>query len=104
MVLTATTAAVPEMILRARMAAWPPHGPALSVVDLMLGLNARWGQVTSWADDGVVIVHDIGPELAPMTRAADAVPIQARRIVDWAIWQEGKGVVEGATTEGVSGP
>jgi hypothetical protein len=64
----------------------------------------RWGQVTSWQDDDVAIVRDIGPELAPMTRAADAVPIQARRIVDWAIWEDGKGVVEGATTEGVSGP
>jgi hypothetical protein len=64
----------------------------------------RWGQVTSWQDDDVAIVHDIGPELAPMTRAAHAVPIQVRRIVDWAIWEEGKGVVEGATTEGVSGP
>jgi len=53
----------------------------------------------SWTDSDVAIVRDSGPEIAPTVRAGRAVPIETKRIFDWAIWTDGKGVVEGARTE-----
>jgi hypothetical protein len=61
----------------------------------------RWAQVESWTDDDLAIVRDTGRELAPAVRPGPSIPIEKERIMDWAIWVDGKGAVEGAGTEGV---
>jgi hypothetical protein len=61
----------------------------------------RWARVQSWADDDNAVVSGSGRELSPAIKPGPAVPIETERIMDWAIWTDGKGVTEGATTETV---
>jgi hypothetical protein len=61
----------------------------------------RWALVESWEDAGKVVVRDTGRELTPGVRPSPPVTIETRQIADWGIWVDGKGVVEGADTEGV---
>lgn len=61
----------------------------------------RWARVESWADDNHAIVSDSGRELSPAIKPGPAVPVETERIMDWAIWTDGKGVTEGAITETV---
>jgi hypothetical protein len=35
-------------------------------------------------------------------RPGSAIPVEEGRIMDWAIWTDGKGVTEGGLTESVS--
>lgn len=60
----------------------------------------RWARVESWEDAGHAVIRDIGRELTPGVRLGLPVAIKARSIVDWGIWVDGSGVVEGAGTEG----
>jgi hypothetical protein len=62
----------------------------------------RWARVESWADDDHAIVRDGGRELSPAIKPGPAIPVETERIMDWAIWTDGKGVTEGALTESVS--
>ena len=48
------------------------------------------------------IVSDSGQELSPAVKPGPATPVKTERIMDWAIWTDGKGVTEGALTESVS--
>jgi hypothetical protein len=61
----------------------------------------RWARVESWADDHA-IVSDSSQELSAAIRAGCAIPVEEGRIMDWAIWTDGKGVTEGGLTESVS--
>jgi len=61
----------------------------------------RWARVQSWADDHHAVVSDKGRELSPAIKLGPAVPVGTERIMDWAIWTDGKGVTEGAITETV---
>ena len=36
---------------------------------------------------------------SPAIRPATSIPAETSRIVDWAIWVDGEGVIEGAGTE-----
>ena len=40
--------------------------------------------------------------LSPAIKPGPAIPVETERIMDWAIWTDGKGVTEGALTERVS--
>jgi hypothetical protein len=60
----------------------------------------RWARVESWGDDDVVVC-DAGRELAPVVQDGRTVPIDAERIIDWAIWTDDEGAAEGARTEGI---
>jgi hypothetical protein len=62
----------------------------------------RWARVESWADDDHAIVSDGGRELSPAIKPGPAISVETERIMDWAIWTDGKGVTEGALTESVS--
>lgn len=62
----------------------------------------RWARVESWADDDHAIVSDSGQELSLAIKPGPAIPVEKERIMDWAIWTDGKGVTEGALTESVS--
>jgi hypothetical protein len=60
----------------------------------------RWARVESWATEDEAIVRGTGRELTPGVRLGPPVPVAANSIVDWAIWVDGAGVVEGGGTEG----
>jgi hypothetical protein len=61
----------------------------------------RWAKVESWEDAGHAVVRDIGRELTPGVRPGPSVTIETRQIADWGIWVDGRGVIEGAGSEGV---
>jgi hypothetical protein len=62
----------------------------------------RWARVESWADDDHAIVSDSSQELSAAIRPDSAVSVDEGRIMDWAIWTDGKGVTEGGLTESVN--
>jgi hypothetical protein len=64
------------------------------------GGRFAWARVTSWKDPDQVTVADVGWELTPGVRLGPASVIEASAICDWAVWVDGKGVVEGGATEG----
>jgi hypothetical protein len=96
---------VPEARRRFRDAELPSGGRMLVRYEdpADAGAPLRWGRVESWDDEGAVAVRDIGTELSPAVRPGDPVPVEDERIMDWAVWVDGQGVVEGARTE-TSGP
>ncbi len=61
----------------------------------------RWARVESWEDAGKAVVRDTGRELTPGVRPGPPVTIDTGQIADWGIWVDGRGVVEGAETEGL---
>ncbi|MGH3180652.1 MAG: hypothetical protein ACRDOH_13465 [Streptosporangiaceae bacterium] len=61
----------------------------------------RWARVESWEDAGHAVVRDTGRELTPGVRLGPAVTIETAQIADWAIWADGKGIIEGTDTEGI---
>lgn len=61
----------------------------------------QWAGVESWEDSRHAVVRDIGRELAPGVRTGPLVTIETSQIADWGIWVDGRGVIEGASTEGV---
>jgi hypothetical protein len=61
----------------------------------------RWAQVESWAEEDAAIILDAGRELRPPVTPGTAMSLPADLIVDWAVWVDGEGVIEGARTEGI---
>ena len=61
----------------------------------------QWARVESWEDAGHGVISDIGRELAPVVRPGPPVTIETSQIADWGIWIDGRGAIEGASTEGV---
>jgi hypothetical protein len=58
-----------------------------------------WAYVTSWADPARVLGNSAGDAtLDPGIRAGRPVVVDAGTIIDWAIWIDGKGIVEGGLT------
>jgi hypothetical protein len=58
-----------------------------------------WAYVTSWSDPGRVLGNSAGDAtLDPGIRAGRPVVVEAGMIIDWAIWIDGKGIVEGGQT------
>jgi hypothetical protein len=79
----------------------PPGGRLMVRHDTEDADELRWARVESWEDAGTVVVCDTGRELTPGVRPSPPVTIDAGQIADWGIWVDGRGVVEGAGTEGV---
>ena len=78
----------------------PPGGRLMVRYDAADADELRWARVESWEDAGRAVIRDTGRELAPGVRLGPPVAIETRLIVDWGIWVDGSGVVEGAGTEG----
>jgi hypothetical protein len=58
-----------------------------------------WAYVTSWADPARVLGNSAGDAtLDPGIRAGRPIVVAAETIIDWAIWVDGKGIVEGGQT------
>jgi hypothetical protein len=79
----------------------PPGGRLMVRYEIADTDEFRWARVESWEDAGRAVVRDIGRELASGVRPGPAVTIETGQIADWGIWVDGRGVVEGAGTEGV---
>jgi hypothetical protein len=77
----------------------PPGGQLMVRYDASDG-ELRWARVESWQDAGHAVIHDTGRELTPGVQPGPPVTIETRQIADWGIWVDGRGVVEGADTEG----
>jgi hypothetical protein len=81
----------------------PPGGRLMVRYDAADADELRWARVESWDDAGHAVIHDVGRELAPGVRLGPLVTIETEHIIDWGIWVDGSGVVEGADTEGAVG-
>jgi hypothetical protein len=58
-----------------------------------------WAYVTSWADPDRVLGNSSGDATVdPAIRAGRPIVVEAGTIIDWAIWIDGKGIVEGGQT------
>jgi hypothetical protein len=92
---------LPEARRRFRDGELPPGARFMVRYEVTEDEGFRWAQVESWTDDDVVMVRYIGTELAPVVKVGRTYPVQAELVLDWAIWTEDKGAVEGARTEGL---
>jgi hypothetical protein len=61
-----------------------------------------WARVSSWSDEDHAVVRDTGRELRPGVEVGPAKQVPSQQIVDWAIWVDGTGVIEGGLTETVA--
>jgi hypothetical protein len=58
-----------------------------------------WAYVTSWSDPARVLGNSAGDAtLDPGIRAGRPIVVDAATIIDWAIWIDGRGIVEGGQT------
>jgi hypothetical protein len=58
-----------------------------------------WAYVTSWSDPARVLGSSAGDAtLDPGIRAGRPIVVDAATIIDWAIWIDGKGIVDGGQT------
>ena len=79
----------------------PPHGQLM--VKHQISAPGRveypWVYVTSWTDPDKVLGNSAGDAtLDPAIRAGRPIVVQASSIIDWAIWIDGRGIVEGGQT------
>jgi hypothetical protein len=62
-----------------------------------------WAYVTSWADPARVLGNSAGDAtLDPGIRAGRPIVVDAATIIDWAIWIDGKGIIEGGQTNTIA--
>ena len=62
-----------------------------------------WAYVTAWDDPAKVLGNSAGDAvLDPRVRVGRPIVISAESVVDWAIWTDGEGVVEGGVTNVVA--
>jgi hypothetical protein len=63
------------------------------------GTEYPWAYVNSWSDPATVLASSAAGAIHdPKVRAGRPVVIDADEIVDWAIWMDGQGIVEGGIT------
>ena len=79
----------------------PPRGQLMIKHKISVPGRAEypWAYVTSWADPARVLGNSAGDAtLDPGIRAGRPIVVAAETIIDWAIWIDGKGIVEGGQT------
>jgi hypothetical protein len=64
--------------------------------------ESTWARVSSWPDEDHAVVRDTGRELRPGLETGPAKDVPTQQIIDWAIWVDGTGVVEGGLTETIA--
>jgi hypothetical protein len=58
-----------------------------------------WAYVTSWSDPARILGNSAGDAtLDPGIRAGRPIVVDSATIIDWAIWIDGRGIVEGGQT------
>ena len=66
------------------------------------GTEYPWVYVNSWKDAGTVLGNAASDAIYDLqTRAGRPVVVDADTIVDWGIWAEGQGIIEGGYTNAV---
>ena len=67
------------------------------------GSEYPWAYVTSWKSPEKVLGSSAGDALKdPVIRAGRPVVIDAATIIDWAVWIDGQGIVEGGQTNAIA--
>jgi hypothetical protein len=99
--LAKATQTLPEARSRFLRGDMPPGGRLMVRHETADTDELRWAKVESWEDAEHAVVRDIGRELTSGMRPGPPVAIKTRQIADWGIWVDGRGVIEGAETEGV---
>lgn len=67
------------------------------------GSEYPWAYVNSWKDPGKVLGHSTGDAVRERhIRAGRPAVVDADSIVDWAIWVDGEGIIEGGLTNTVA--
>jgi len=95
------TQTLPEVRSRFLRGDLPPGGRLVVRHETADTEEFRWAKVESWEDAGHAVVRGTGRELTSGVRPGPPVTIETRQIADWGIWVDGRGVIEGAATEGV---
>jgi hypothetical protein len=79
----------------------PPRAQLMVKHEISVAGQAEypWAYVMSWADPARVLGNSAGDAtLDPGIRAGRPIVVDAATIIDWAIWIDGKGIVEGGRT------
>lgn len=83
-----------------------PAGARLMVkhkIAIADGSEYPWAFVSSWKHPGKVLAHSASDAVRdPHTRAGRPAVIDADSIIDWAIWVDGQGIIEGGLTNTVA--
>jgi hypothetical protein len=67
------------------------------------GSEYPWAYVTSWQDPARVLANSASDAVRDeRIRAGRPIVIDAESIVDWAVWMDGKGIIEGGETNTVA--
>jgi hypothetical protein len=79
----------------------PPRAQLMIKHEILVPGQAEypWAYVTSWADPARILGNSAGDAtLDPGIRAGRPIVVAAETIIDWAIWIDGQGIVEGGQT------
>ena len=93
--------ALPAVRARYLAGELPPHAQLMIKHEISAPGRAEypWAYVTSWADPARVLGNSAGDAtLDPGIRAGRPIVVDAATIIDWAIWIDGRGIVEGGQT------
>ena len=93
--------ALPEIRARFLAGALPPRAQLMVKHEISVAGRAEypWAYVTSWSDPARLLGNSAGDAtLDPAIRAGRPIVVDAGTIIDWAIWIDGKGIVEGGQT------
>ena len=67
------------------------------------GNEYPWAYVTSWKSPEKLLGNSAGDALGdPVIRAGRPLAIDAATIIDWAVWVDGQGIVEGGQTNAIA--
>lgn len=67
------------------------------------GPEYPWAYVNSWADPAKILASSAADALHdPRVRSGRPLVIDADTVVDWAIWTDGRGIVEGGRTNAIA--
>jgi hypothetical protein len=67
------------------------------------GTEYPWAYVNSWSNPATVMASSAGSAIHdPHVRTGRPIVISADTVVDWAIWIDGQGIVEGGLTNTVA--
>ena len=99
--MSAARAALPAVRARFLAGDLPPRAQLMIKHEISARGRAEypWAYVTSWTDPGRILGNSAGDAaLDPAIRAGRPIVVDAGAIIDWAIWIDGKGIVEGGQT------
>jgi len=83
----------------------PAQGTHLIVKHRLAGPNGNeyvWAFVTDWSKPGTIRGHSANDaEYEPSVRVGRPAVVDVEAVIDWAIWADGQGIVEGGWTDAI---